>query len=118
MTAHPEMVHGPGGFDTELMRARPGLILSKGGAEGYQAIALAAGVLGPASPALGISLKVADGNGRAASPAALEILRQLGALAELELAALAPFGPRIPLKNWAGREVGALRTCFQLIRSP
>jgi L-asparaginase II len=118
MTAHPEMVHGPGGFDTELMRARRGVILAKGGAEGYHAIALAPGALGPASPALGVALKVADGSGRASGPAALEVLRQLGALAGPELAALAAFGPRFPLKNWAGREVGELRTCFELVRSP
>ncbi len=31
MRAHPEMVSGPGGFDTELMLAMPGAV-SKGGA--------------------------------------------------------------------------------------
>jgi L-asparaginase II len=118
MTTYPEMVDGPGGFDTELMRARPGVILVKGGAEGYQALALAPGALGSGSPALGVTLKVADGNGRAAAPAALEVLRQLGALGEADLASLAAFGPRFPLKNWAGREVGELRTCFEMVRSP
>jgi L-asparaginase II len=116
MTSHPEMVRAPGGFDTELMRLRPGVIVAKGGAEGYQALGLARGALGGDSPALGIALKIADGASRAVPAVALEILRQLGALGEAEVAALRAFGfgPRRPLKNWRGLEVGEARTCFEL----
>jgi L-asparaginase II len=116
MTTHPEMVRGPKGFDTELMRARPGVIVSKGGAEGYQGIGIAAGALGPGSPALGVALKIADGASRAVAPVALEVLRQVGALGELELQALesSGFGSRLPLNNWRGLAVGEARTCFEL----
>lgn len=116
MSAHPEMVQGPGGSDTELMRVRPGLIIAKRGAEGYQAIGLAPGALGPGSPALGVALKVADGTPRAVPFVAMEVLRQLGALREPELAQLAGHGfvPPQVLKNWRGLTVGEARACFRL----
>ena len=118
MTAYPEMISGSRGFDTELMRTRPGLIACKGGAEGYLALALAPGALGKDSPALGVALNGTDGASRAATAAGLEVLRQLGALGESELAALAVFGfgPQLPLKNWRGLAVGTARACFQLQR--
>jgi len=49
---------------------------------------------------------------------ALEVLRQLGALRERELSALAAFGygPRLRVKNWRGLVVGEARTCFELVR--
>jgi L-asparaginase II len=116
MTSHPEMVSAPGSFDTELMHVRPGVIAAKGGAEGYLGLAIARGAFGPDSPALGLALKIADGASRAAGPAGLEALRQLGVLGEAELQALAPlgFGPRWPSKNWRGLAVGEGRTCFEL----
>lgn len=116
MTAHPEMVRGPGGYDTELMRAGGGRIASKGGAEGYQAIALAPGALGPGSPALGIALKIADGAGRAVALAATETLRQLGALSPAALEALAAQGlaAPYPLRNWRGLAVGEAQAGFRL----
>ncbi len=119
MNAYPEMVAGPGELDTEIMRLKPGLLISKGGAEGYHAFALAPGALGPASPALGLAMKAADGNSRATNALALETLRQLGALTESDLAALADFGfgARRPVKNWRGIEAGEMRPCFELVRS-
>jgi L-asparaginase II len=118
MNAYPEMVSGPGGFDTELMRLKPGLLVSKGGAEGYHGLALAPGACGPNSPALGLALKAADGNGRATDVMALETLRQLGALSAGDLAALAGFGfgAIVPIKNWRGLLVGEMRACFELRR--
>ena len=118
LTSHPDMVSAPGHFDTELMHVRPGVIASKGGAEGYHGLAIARGALGPDSPALGVALKIADGAGRAAGPVALEVLRQLGALGEVELQALAAlgFGPRGSSKNWRSLVVGEVRTCFELQR--
>lgn len=116
MTAHPEMVRGLGGFDTELMRRRPGLLVSKAGAEAYQGLGLAAGALRPGSPALGIALKVADGTGRAAAPAALAVLQQLGLLDDRDLELLAAHGhaPRQPLRNWRGLAVGEARAVLSL----
>jgi L-asparaginase II len=116
MTSHPEMVRGPGGFDTELMRLGSGRLVSKGGAEGYQGIGIAPGAMGPGSPALGLALKIADGAGRAVQAVALEALRQLGVLREPDLEKMSEFGfgPRLPLKNWRGLGVGEMRPCFEL----
>jgi L-asparaginase II len=118
MTAHPEMVGGPGRFDTALMSAAGGRVLAKSGAEGYLALAIRSGVLGEASPGLGVALKIADGDpkGRARPAVALEVLRQLGALGEQELTALAEFGPRITVHNWREVEVGEGQPCFELVR--
>lgn len=119
MTTHPEMVSGPGGFDTELMRVRPGVLVAKGGAEGYQAVGLAPGALGPGSPALGLTLKAADGAGRPGALAAVEALRQLGALNAEHLAALAGRGfvSPVTLTNWRGLAVGEARAVFKLTPS-
>lgn len=57
MMAYPEMVGGPDRFDTTLMRVGKGKILVKGGAEGYQAVGLLPGALGPDLPGIGITLK-------------------------------------------------------------
>ena len=46
MTRYPEMVAGSNKFDTLLMQAGRGKIVSKGGAEGYQGIGLAPGAAG------------------------------------------------------------------------
>lgn len=116
MLAHPDMVGGPGRFDTRVMQVSEGRVLSKGGAEGYQALSIAAGALGPGSPALGVALKIADGDARgwAREAVALEVLRQLGTLSEKQLAELADLGPGRPVKNWRSLEVGAARPIFEL----
>jgi L-asparaginase len=69
MRAHPEMVSGPGGFDTELMRAMPGAV-SKGGAEALCCVGLL-------EQGLGVVVRVEDGAFRALYPAVLEVLRQV-----------------------------------------
>jgi L-asparaginase II len=116
MTAHPEMISGPGQFDTELMRRRPGQVVAKGGAEGYYGLGLAPGALQPDSPALGLALKVADGNGRAVPVAVLEVLRRLGFLDEDDLDVLAGhgFAPRQDLRNFRGLITGEARPAFEL----
>jgi len=116
MMAYPDMVAGPDRFDTAIMQVGRGRILAKGGAEGYQAISLMPGVLGPDSPAVGITLKIADGDRRGtAKPAVvLEILRQIGALSDEELAEIQPYGPQIEVRNWREIIVGEGRPCFTL----
>jgi L-asparaginase len=131
MTANPDMVAGPGNFDTELMTVGKGLILTKRGAEGYQAISLLPGACGKDSPACGITLKVSDGDlaerdrevkvariahnegGRARATVSVEVLRQLGALDKTQLVQLASYLPR-PQYNWRHIQVGEIRPCFQL----
>ena len=118
MMAHPDMVGGPGRFDTALMELMGGRLVSKAGAEGFQAIGVLPGALGPGSPALGIAMKVGDGDLRARiRPAlAVEVLRQLGVLSAEELQALAGFGPAFPIHNWRKVLVGEGRPCFELQR--
>lgn len=71
MTQHPELVAGSGKFDTELMRASGGTLISKSGAEGVQCV-------GKVGEGLALSLKVSDGSDRARSAGAIYTLRQLG----------------------------------------
>ncbi len=116
MTATPFMVAGPGRFDTIIMEIGQGKIVSKGGAEGYQALAILPGALGPDSPALGITYKVVDGdvNGRARPVIAVELLRRLGLLNDEQIkASLAQLAAR-PVNNWRGLEVGEIRPAFEL----
>jgi len=99
MMAEPEMVSGPGRFDTQVMRGSPGAC-AKGGAEGFQALGLRL----DDGRVLGIAVKISDGAGRAAGPVALEAWRQAaGALPEKLEAARAPV-----VKNHRGTEVGRL----------
>lgn len=115
MTHHPEMVGGPGRFDTRLMEVTGGRLLSKGGAEGYQAIGVPPGSLSRDLPAIGITLKIADGDqaGRASSVAALAVLSELGVLAEQEGSGMAEFDSRV-LTNHMGLKVGEIRAVLQL----
>jgi L-asparaginase II len=69
MRAHPELISGPDGTDTELMRAYSGFA-AKGGAEGLLC------ATGP--DGLGVALKCEDGSYRAARPAMAEFLARLG----------------------------------------
>jgi L-asparaginase II len=130
MTTYPNMIGGPDSFDTHLMNTMPGRLVCKGGAEGYQAMGLLPGALGPASPALGIVFKISDGDlkghnrpvedprGRVRPPVALEILRQLGAFAPREMEKLADYGPTFPVDNWRKVIVGLAEPCFTLNYKP
>jgi L-asparaginase II len=69
MRAHPELISGEGGTDTELMRRFEGFT-AKGGAEGLLCAA------GPGG--LGLVLKSEDGAYRALRPAAAAFLARLG----------------------------------------
>ena len=78
MTAHPEVVSGPGRPATRLMEATGGRLVAKEGAEGVFCLA---------SPGdgWGMAVKVADGGRRAAGPAVVEGLAGGGLLAEAEI---------------------------------
>jgi L-asparaginase II len=91
MLAHPEMVAGTRErLDTSVMKAVPGAVVAKGGAEGLRGF----GVLPrPGRPASGIAMKIEDGGAfdRAASAASVEVLRQVGVLDSAALRALARY---------------------------
>ena len=71
MLRHPDLIAGSGRPCTDLMRAHPGRVLAKVGAEGvYSALIVPEG--------LGITLKVEDGNSAAAALAIAAILADLG----------------------------------------
>jgi L-asparaginase II len=116
MIAHPEMVAGPGKFDTRLMQVCQGKLISKGGAEGYQQIGIMPGVLGENAPGIGIALKISDGDaaGRARPAVILEVLRQLGVMTDHELDQLAEFGPTSPVLNWRKLLAGKAYPTFAL----
>jgi L-asparaginase II len=89
MMANPEMVAGSRDrLDTSVMKALPGRIVAKGGAEGLRGFAIPAS-FGRAS-ASGVAIKIEDGGGfsRAASAASVETLRQIGILDAAALRAL------------------------------
>ncbi|HKG14928.1 MAG TPA: asparaginase [Pyrinomonadaceae bacterium] len=116
MTARPEMVGGTKErFDTEVMRACAGCLVSKIGAEGVYT----AGVL-PCErwpKGLGLAFKIEDGEDRRArSTIAIESLRQLDVLNEDAQKALRPYAS-FPVKNHRGENVGEIRASFGLRRN-
>jgi L-asparaginase II len=115
MTGHPEMVGGTRErFDTEVMRAGRGRVVSKIGAEGVYT----AGVL-PCErwpKGLALAFKIEDGEDRRArSTIAIESLRQLGVLDEDALRSLSPYA-NFPVLNHRGEIVGQIQPSFELKR--
>jgi len=118
MMGQPLMIAGPGKFDTELMQATSPKIVSKGGAEGYQILGVLPDAIEPGSPALGITIKISDGDAdnRARQATTYEILRQLGALSRSQAEALKKYGPR-RIYNFARLDIGEYRSYVQLPKS-
>jgi L-asparaginase II len=115
MNAHPEMVGGTTErFDTEVMRAARGRVVSKIGAEGVYTAGVLPCELWPRG--LGLAFKIEDGEDRRArSTIAIESLRQLDVLDENAREALAPYSS-FPVKNHRGEIVGEIRASFKLKR--
>src|SRR5438128_2231806 len=93
---HPELIAGSGRPCTELMRAHPGRVIAKVGAEGVYCAVLP-------REGLGVALKVADGHGLAAALAMAAVLEELGLRPRP-----ASLGAR-PNVNTRGETVGELR---------
>jgi len=113
MSAYPELIGGTSDrLDTELMRAAPGRLISKVGAEGVYT----AGIL-PCEEwpkGLGIALKIEDGDDKRARPTVvIETLRQLGVLRDESLEAVARYA-FFPVHNRPGDVVGEVRASFKL----
>jgi L-asparaginase II len=116
MVGTPEMVGGTReSSDTEIMRARAGQIVCKGGAEGLRGIGLFAGARGDGSAAAGVAVKIEDGDltGRANRSASIEALGQLRALDADALERLNLLH-RQPLRDPRRLEIGQVVPTFQL----
>jgi L-asparaginase II len=100
MLAHPEMVAGTDRFDTDLMRAGGGRIVSKIGAEGIVGCAIV-------ERGLGIAVKIDDGNERGYVPVLLALLDQYGALDGGVAARLGRWADPV-LRNHARIETGRI----------
>ncbi|SHK22566.1 asparaginase [Anaerobranca californiensis DSM 14826] len=81
MTDFPEMVGGTDRLCTDLMKVGKGNLIAKAGAEGVYCV-------GIKDQKLGIAVKMEDGSPRGRAPVVIEVLKQLGALNEEELAQL------------------------------
>ncbi len=101
MMRHPELIGGSERLDTMLMKAAPGKIISKVGADGVWLCGVLPSDKYPSG--LGIALKVADGDDHRGRPViAVEILKQLDIIVETALPDLSP----MPIKNRRGDIVG------------
>jgi L-asparaginase II len=100
MAAQPRFVAGTGRLDTAIMEATEGRIVCKAGAEGVHGDALL-------RERAGLAMKVKDGTRRAAAPAVIALLDELGALDPDEHAALRDFASQ-EVRNVAGRVVGRI----------
>ena len=104
MRAEPYLVGGRHRLDTAIMRATPDIV-AKEGAEALDcAVSLQAG--------LGVAVKVADGGYRAAGPAMIRVLDDLGLLRPAARRALARAAS--PAVLGGGRPVGALEPVLRL----
>ena len=118
MMAHPELVAGERRMlDTALMRAAPGRLVSKGGAEGVQAVGVLDGGQERVRGAAGLALKIEDGDGarRARSTATVVALRQVGALDEDVVAARLSDFASPPIRDPRGEPSGEVRAAFRLV---
>jgi L-asparaginase II len=113
MNARPELVGGTHErFDTEVMSAGRGRLVSKIGAEGVYTAGVAACERWPKG--LGLAFKIEDGEDRRArSTIAIEALRQLGVLDENAYETLSPYAS-FPVQNHRGEKIGRIRAFFRL----
>jgi L-asparaginase II len=103
MLHYPELIGGTERFDTKLMRALPNKLISKVGAEGVWCCGVLPSDRWPTG--LAIALKIEDGDDLySRSVVAIDLLRQLGVLAQDALTDLSP----MPIKNRRGDKVGEI----------
>jgi L-asparaginase II len=106
MMEAPEMVGGTDRFCSDFMHVLDGRMFGKAGAEGVYCI-------GDKETGIGIAIKIEDGNGRATSPVAVEVLSQLGLLGEKQKEQLSSYHyPQ--LKNCRKETIGELKPSFTL----
>jgi L-asparaginase II len=106
MLAEPYLVGGRDRDDTAVMQAT-GDVVAKEGAEALDCAAVL-------SSGLGVAVKISDGSSRAAGPALIHALEQVGGLERSHVSALAERAR--PAVLGGGRPVGALEPVFTLRR--
>ena len=98
ITSHPIMVSDKNRFDTEIIEASHGQVISKSGAEGIQCLC-------KVNEGLGLALKVEDGSKRAKHAVGLHLLKQLEWISDLRIQDIEekvlkfPEGVRIEVKG-------------------
>ena len=78
ITTNPTMISDNYRFDTEVIKASHGQVISKGGAEGIQCLC-------KVSEGIGVALKVEDGSKRAKQAVGLHLLKQLEWISDLRI---------------------------------
>ena len=78
ITTNPIMISDNNKFDTEIIRASHGQVISKGGAEGIQCLC-------KVNEGIGVALKVEDGSKRAKHAVSLHLLKQLEWISDLRI---------------------------------
>jgi L-asparaginase II len=113
MSAYPELIGGTSErLDTEIMRAAPGRIISKVGAEGVYTAGIRPCEAWPNG--FGLAIKIEDGDDKRARPTVvIESLRQLGVLRDESLEAVAKYA-FFPVRNRRGEVVGEISASFSL----
>ena len=113
MNAYPELIGGTSNrLDTEIMRATPGRLVSKVGAEGVYTAGINPSERWPNG--LGLAIKIEDGDDKRARPTVvIESLRQLDVLPDESLEALARYA-FFPVLNRRGDLVGEVSASFKL----
>ncbi|MCX7923386.1 MAG: asparaginase [Clostridia bacterium] len=106
MTMYPEMVAGTGKLDTILMKNFGDRVIGKTGAEGVYC----AGIIGKA---IGIAIKIEDGNSRAVGPVIFATLLQMGIIDQSEVEKVKDFW-NPPILNHRGEKVGEIKAVFSL----
>ncbi|HVQ37597.1 MAG TPA: asparaginase [Pyrinomonadaceae bacterium] len=116
MSTYPELIGGTSDrLDTEVMRAAPGRLVSKVGAEGVYTVGVLPDEQWPRG--FGLALKIEDGDDHRARPAVvIEALRQLGVLVDESLEAVSRYA-FFPVHNRRGDLVGEVSADFKLNRS-
>ena len=107
MIEYPELIGGSERLDTILMKAAPGKIISKVGADGVWLCGILPSEKFPKGAA--IALKIEDGDDKRGRPVlAIEMLRRFGILAHEDLREYSP----MPIKNRRGDVVGHVETAL------
>lgn len=116
MMSNPDMIAGPERFDTDIMAAACGSLVSKVGAEGFYGIGVQPGKVPGTETSLGIAVKIGDGDltWRAGCVVVVEILKHLGVLSKEQVAELKAYY-RGPVYNWRNMEVGEIRPSEELV---